>query len=784
MEKDREEKTPSTDLSGDFDMIVNEINEFINILEVRGQELEQQQAEENRQQSQHQTESEESEECDTPPFQSARNTIILVENNEEPIYETCHNEQENPYEAIPALAHLATVTASTSPAAKSQKPELKPKPKHLLKMVEPSSQNPKRVKALHNFSGSNNDELCFNKGDIITVTQMVEGGWWEGTLNGKTGWFPNNYTKEIKSDIANRSSITKGPDMGVYKRESTQLYHNVVFQNLIETEKTHVQEMTMVLQNYIHPLQNSGILTPVEYTKLVGNLDDILAFQNNFLSSIEDCMKQLPHLRRIGGVFMKHAPRLKELYLEYCSNHPRAVAIVQSKRDELNKYMEQDGAPPGAMILTTNLYKPFTRLDKYPSLLKELERHIEESHVDRGDTQRAIAIYRDVSNACMEIRKVKEMEYEILTSAIKGWEGEEMSKFGEVLHLSQVHVFTSSGEKYDRIFVLFPNMLVMLSMSPRLSGYTYEGQIPLSGLNVSTCDDEENFPSSFEISGNMIEKITVTCGTNTEVKAWLDHLKQQANYTSGTTKPQSLQVCLNTLQEQMKLLKNGGSMETSSGQNKPENQKISTSQPSISLLTKAKTAMVTHSTWSMSCLRPSPPLRQIPYNKEDGIRSPRMGRKPVRRKPVRTHSQDEYDFKSRWRQYDPRTMEEDSLILRVIEAYCTSAKTRNTVNSLPLKEVINIVKPMPTDRYVRRDVGTQAEEEKIIVDDGGDPTMLQEKSLVDTVYSLKDQVKALETEHKRMKRDLEEETKARKRLETNMKKFIKTRTDMLDENLM
>ena len=43
--------------------------------------------------------------------------------------------------------------------------------------------------------------------------------------------------------------------------------------------------------------------------------------------------------------------------------------------------MEQDGAPPGAppgaTILTTNLYKPFTRLDKYPSLLKELERHIE-----------------------------------------------------------------------------------------------------------------------------------------------------------------------------------------------------------------------------------------------------------------------------------------------------------------------------------------------------------------------------------------------------------------------
>lgn len=41
-------------------------------------------------------------------------------------------------------------------------------------------------------------QLCFKKGDIITVTQREEGGWWEGTLDDKTGWFPSNYTKEHK----------------------------------------------------------------------------------------------------------------------------------------------------------------------------------------------------------------------------------------------------------------------------------------------------------------------------------------------------------------------------------------------------------------------------------------------------------------------------------------------------------------------------------------------------------------------------------------------------------
>jgi hypothetical protein len=32
-------------------------------------------------------------------------------------------------------------------------------------------------------------------------------------------------------------------------------------------------------------------LTATEYSQLIGNLEEILAFQNTFLSAIEDCMK-------------------------------------------------------------------------------------------------------------------------------------------------------------------------------------------------------------------------------------------------------------------------------------------------------------------------------------------------------------------------------------------------------------------------------------------------------------------------------------------------------------
>lgn len=54
------------------------------------------------------------------------------------------------------------------------------------------------VKARFNFKQNNEDELSFSKGEMILVTRQEEGGWWEGSLNGRTGWFPSNYVREVK----------------------------------------------------------------------------------------------------------------------------------------------------------------------------------------------------------------------------------------------------------------------------------------------------------------------------------------------------------------------------------------------------------------------------------------------------------------------------------------------------------------------------------------------------------------------------------------------------------
>ena len=67
-------------------------------------------------------------------------------------------------------------------------------------------------------------------------------------------------------------------------------------------------------------------------------------------------------------------------------------------RDELGSFMESQGAPrPGIMFLTTALSKPFRRLDKYTGMLQEYQRHLEEGHPDRGDTQRSSHVYKELA---------------------------------------------------------------------------------------------------------------------------------------------------------------------------------------------------------------------------------------------------------------------------------------------------------------------------------------------------------------------------------------------------
>ncbi|XP_024272075.1 SH3 domain-containing kinase-binding protein 1-like isoform X3 [Oncorhynchus tshawytscha] len=69
----------------------------------------------------------------------------------------------------------------------------------------------RRCKASFSYVPQNEDELELKIGDVIHILGEVEEGWWQGSLNGKTGMFPSNFTRELEDtppslDTSTRSS--------------------------------------------------------------------------------------------------------------------------------------------------------------------------------------------------------------------------------------------------------------------------------------------------------------------------------------------------------------------------------------------------------------------------------------------------------------------------------------------------------------------------------------------------------------------------------------------------
>ncbi|XP_070538085.1 rho guanine nucleotide exchange factor 7-like isoform X2 [Ptychodera flava] len=566
------------------------------------------------------------------------------------------------------------------------------------------------------------------------------------TINDNYNWHylhGNTFTYTLSRSPVQKSQSPVPFTLDQSKDSKGSKYHSLVLQNMIDFEKKYLNDLQTLLNKYLRPLESTNILTPVEHARLCGNLEDILTFQQSLLREVQEFTVEGKQ-QRAGACYLKEAPQLQSLYKAYCANHPKAVTILNSDEysDKLDKFMEGQGsASPGRLTLTALLSMPFRRLDKYPSLLDELEKHTEEGHPDRPDVHAAIQIYRNIVAMCLDIRKQKELEQEILSGAIRQWEGEEISCLGDIIKMSQVIIV--GDDKKERYLLMFPNVLVMLSVSHRMSGFIYQGKIPLSGIRVTKLEDTDDFYHAFEISGNLIDKIVVQTTSPKEQNDWIDSLQKNSKSSPIPSQPSSGQI----------------------------SQRSTSSTESRSSASPTRhTSLPEHlrpKTWSMSCLRPAPPLRPttVLMNKEEPPpKSPKSVRKMLhssKRKTERVKPEEEVLKKS-----DSRSLAEDARILKVIESYCTSATGKGHISVHMFDDNPQVI---------------IAEEEKIIVEETkGNQTVMEERSLVDTVYSLRDQVKDLTEETKRLKRGLEEEVKARKKLEVTFKKSLKNPTDLVN----
>ncbi|XP_046667454.1 intersectin-1 isoform X2 [Homalodisca vitripennis] len=260
-----------------------------------------------------------------------------------------------------------------------------------------------RVIALYQYKALNEDELSFEKDDIISILSKDEPAWWRGELNGATGLFPSNYVAPVSS--SGKKKIKLG------KEEKKRQQH---IKELIMTEQAYIDDMSIVHDVFEKPLSESKIVTPEELSTIFVNWQDIIVCNYMFLRAlrVRREMSEGGVIRMIGDILCENLPRMT-VYVRFCSCQLTAAAVLQKLTEEsedfrgLVRRCQTDPRTKG-MPLSSFLIKPMQRITKYPLLIQKILEFTPPEHPDHAYLLEALA---KAEEFCIQVNEgVREKE--------------------------------------------------------------------------------------------------------------------------------------------------------------------------------------------------------------------------------------------------------------------------------------------------------------------------------------------------------------------------------------
>ncbi|KAK2582098.1 hypothetical protein KPH14_002798 [Odynerus spinipes] len=253
----------------------------------------------------------------------------------------------------------------------------------------PTDPNVERVMALYPYQAQNEDELSFEKGDVITVLAKDEETWWKGELNGATGVFPGNYVSPMSSKLTS--------DLLMARLDPMERKRQEYIKELITTEQAYIEDMRLVHEVFEKPLIESLVLTVDEVDKIFVNWRDIIACNDNFLRTLRIRRENSEGgiVRMIGDILCENIPRMSA-YIRFCSCQISAAVYLQRLTETFPEFVEvahacQQDARTKGMPLSSFLIKPMQRITKYPLIINKILEHTPVDHPDRQYLQEALA---------------------------------------------------------------------------------------------------------------------------------------------------------------------------------------------------------------------------------------------------------------------------------------------------------------------------------------------------------------------------------------------------------
>ncbi|XP_064922933.1 intersectin-1 isoform X6 [Columba livia] len=197
-----------------------------------------------------------------------------------------------------------------------------------------------QVIGMYDYTAQNDDELAFNKGQIINVLNKEDPDWWKGEVNGQVGLFPSNYVK-LTTDMDPSQQWCADLhllDMLTPTERKRQGY----IHELIVTEENYVNDLQLVTEIFQKPLMESELLTEKEVGMIFVNWKELIMCNIKLLKALRVRKKmsgeKMP-VKMIGDILTAQLPHMQP-YIRFCSCQLNGAALIQQKTDEVPEFKE------------------------------------------------------------------------------------------------------------------------------------------------------------------------------------------------------------------------------------------------------------------------------------------------------------------------------------------------------------------------------------------------------------------------------------------------------------
>ncbi|XP_077430688.1 rho guanine nucleotide exchange factor 7 [Vanacampus margaritifer] len=127
---------------------------------------------------------------------------------------------------------------------------------------------------------------------------------------------------------------------------------------------------------------------------------------------------------------------------------------------------------------------------------------------------------------CDEHWKREELKKYLMHAPIWEWEGSPIQHMGPPGYLSVVHIINTHRQGLqERLMILFPQDILLLSVDNKQLNITYQGRLPRQGVNAT---EKSALPGrlEFELRGELVEPLQVSCTCLEDYQNWILHLQQ------------------------------------------------------------------------------------------------------------------------------------------------------------------------------------------------------------------------------------------------------------------